>query len=563
MSGWDAAIGSIVRPSAHRGGTLRLGAGSGVDSLDPARTYYVWVWLLQRMLNRTLMAYPLDPGPGGRTPVPDLAEEPGCPSADHRTWTYRLRRGVRFDDGREVVADDVAYAISRPFSRHAVHGGPTWLLSLLDDPAAPCAGPFGGAGSRARPAGLEVVDKRTLVLHLRSPFRDLDHLLCQPGTAPVPAERDGGASYGDGPASTGPYRVLTHVPGSSLSLGRNPFWDRATDPVRPALPDAVEVTMGMTPDELDRRLLAGEVDVDLESRGIQDAAQRRILADPVLRGRSDNPTTGFLQYVTLNPHVGALVDVHARRAVHLAADRTTLQLARGGPVTGGNVATSLFPPAPDRPATDRYPTGPGGRGDLAGARRQLVAAGLPDGFRARIGCQRGKFSLVAEALRDAVARVGIELEVELLDVATYFSTGVGSPATVRELGLGLVVNDWGPDFPSPYAYLAPLVHGRFVRDSGNFNTAELDDPRVNALVDATLCADGPQAAALWDEVQRLVMDAAVLLPVTHDKTLLHRNPWVTNVYVHPAFGLYDVQAMGVDDERELTRTVERHNKRWK
>lgn len=541
-SGWNAAVGAVVRPSAVRGGTLRLVAGSDLDSLDPVRTYYVWVWLLQRMINRALTAYPADPGPDGLTPVLDLAEHVDV-SADYRRWTYRLRAGVRFDDGRPVTAEDVAYGVSRGFSRAALPGGPTWLHELLDDPADPCGGPFGPAGTRRRPAGVEVLGERTVRFSLRRPCPDFDHLVAQPAAVPVPAERDTGPDYELAPASCGPYRVERHVPGRSLRLVRNPYWAPGSDPIRPALPDAVEVTIGMTADELDRRLLAGEFHLDLESRGIQDATQRLILADPRLAAHADNPDTGFLQFVAIHPFQPPLDNVHARRAIHYAADRTALQRARGGPVTGGDIATSLFPPRYGIPATDRYPAGR--TGDLDAAREQLRAAGLPAGFRARIGTQRGKFALVAEALRDSVARVGIELDIELLDIGSYFSHGAGSPATVRSRGLGLVVNDWGADFPTRYGYLAPLVHGRFVPSSGNFNTAELDDPAINAAVDATFAAGPESARRQWAAVQDAVMDRAVILPIVHDRTLLLRNPSATNVFVHPAFGLYDFQAVGV------------------
>ena len=551
VDGWNAAVGGVVAPSAARGGTLRLVAGSDVDSLDPVRTYYVWVWLLQRMLNRTLVAYPTDPGQAGRVPVPDLAAGPALAEHGNRVWTYRLRPGVRFDDGREVTADDVAYGISRGYSRDVLPGGPTWLLDLLDDPDDPCGGPFGSAALRSVPAGVEVLDRHTVRFRLRRPFADFDHLLCQPAAIPVPRERDTGVDYGLAPASCGPYRVARYEAGRRLSLVRNEYWDPASDPIRPALPDRVEVTMGMTADELDDRLLGGEFDLDLESRGIQDTARRRILADEVLTARSDNPETGFLQFVAIHPFVAPLDNVHARRAIHYAADRLALQHARGGPIHGGDLAQTLFPPRYGIPNPGpRYAAGDPVTGELTGdldaARAELRAAGLPHGFRATIGTQRGKFAAVAEALRDSVARVGIELDVELLDIAGYFATGAGSPATVRARNLGLVVNDWGADFPTPYGYLAPLVHGRFVPESGNFNTAELDDPGVNAAVDATLEATDPaEATRLWQQVQDDVMDRAVILPIVHDRTLLHRGPDATNVFVHPAFGLYDIQAAGV------------------
>ena len=48
------------------------------------------------------------------------------------------------------------------------------------------------------------------------------------------------------------------------------------------------------------------------------------------------------------------------------------------------------------------------------------------------------------------------------------------------------------------------------------------------------------------------MEQAVILPIVHDMTLHYRNPWVSNVFVHPAFGLYDIQAVGLTDRQEET-----------
>ncbi|MER6997677.1 ABC transporter substrate-binding protein [Streptomyces sp. NPDC000410] len=548
-SGWDAAVGSVVNASRARGGTLRLVSSADVDSLDPARTYYVWVWLLQRMLNRTLMAYPTDPGPAGLVPVPDLAEGPGQVSDGGRTWTYRLRGNLRYDDGTPITSDDVRHAVQRVFAQDVLPGGPTYLVPLLDDPARPYPGPYRTSDPLE---SVRTPDDRTIVFRLRRPFSDFDHLMAQPCAAPVPRRSDTGADYGSDPRSSGPYRVAVHRPGKFLHLERNPYWDRATDPVRPALPDRVELTIGVDVDELDERLIAGEFDINLEGRGLQHAAQDRVTAEGVLRSRTDNPRTSFLHFVALQPHIPPFDNVHARRAVHYAADKILLQQARGGPVTGGDLTTALFPPRlPAHQDLDRYPTGPDLRGDLEAARAELAAAGLPDGFEAVIGTQRGKFRLVADAVAESVARVGIRLTVKELDVASYFSLGAGHPETIRKHSLGLIVTDWGADFPTEYGFLAPLVDGRQIkRNGGNWNIPELDDPRINELIDRTLhTADPAERARQWQAVERLVMEHAVILPLVHDKTLHFRNPWVTNVYVHPAFGLYDVQAMGVAPDR--------------
>lgn len=223
-AGWDAAVGSMVNPSDRRGGTLRLVSSADVDSLDPARTYYVWVWLLQRMLNRTLMAYPTDPGPAGLTPVPDLAEAPGRVSDGGRTWTYRLRENLRFDDGTPITSADVRHAVQRVFAQDVLPGGPTYLVPLLDDPERPYPGPY---RTDEPLRSVHTPDERTIVFHLRRPFSDFDHLMAQPCVAPVPPRADTGSDYGKDPRSSGPYRVALHRPGSLLVLERNPHWDRA------------------------------------------------------------------------------------------------------------------------------------------------------------------------------------------------------------------------------------------------------------------------------------------------------------------------------------------------
>ncbi|WP_435057073.1 ABC transporter substrate-binding protein [Streptomyces sp. bgisy060] len=540
MSGWNGAVKAVANPGGRPGGRLSMVASADVDSLDPARTYYVWSWLLQRTMHRTLMAFGTDPV----TPavVPDLASGPGEVSDSGLTWTYRLRDGVRFETGEVIRARDVAHAVERTFAQDVLPGGPTYLLDLLDHGG--YRGPYGGQRCRA----VECPDDRTLRFRLKRPFADFDFVMAQPNTAPVPVHLDTREDYEKAPVCSGPYRIGHYRAGHSLHLVRNPMWDRDTDPLRPALPDDMTVTFGVDVNDLDRRLIAGEFHIDVEGRGIQHAARDVILADPALRARADNPATGFLQYVTVQTCVPPFDDVHARRAVFHAADKAALLEARGGDGVGGSLATSLIPPTlPSHTGHDRYPCGADLTGDLEAARAELVAAGLPDGFETRIATQPGKFELVARTLADAVARVGIRARVEVLDTASYYRSGLGHPDTVRALGLGLGVTDWGADYPTEYGFLAPLVDGRQIkRGGGNFNFAELDDPLIQELVDEAQSLPDPTARhRLWQRVEEVVMERAVILPIAHDRTLHYRHPDVTNVYVHPAFGLYDVQAMGL------------------
>lgn len=548
MAGFNAGLTTVVNPSNTTGGTLRLVSSTDVDSLDPARTYYVWCWLLQRTMQRTVMAYAPRPGAGGRELVPDLAVGPGESRNCGRTWRYRLRHDVRFSDGRPVTAHDVKYAISRLFAQDVLPGGPTYLVNLLDDPDEPYPGPY-HEPDPASPRAVETPDDYTLIFHLQQPFGDFDYLMAQPPTAPVPRAADTGAEYGCAPVTTGPYVVDHHEPGRRLLLVRNQYWDRATDPLRRALPDKINVTIGLKVDEVDAAVIAEEFHLNLEGRGMQAAGQARVAADPALLANTDNPNTSFVHYVAIQPQVPPFDIIHCRRAVHYAADKAALQRARGGARFGGDIASSLLPPlVPAYETYDRYPAGDAG--DLQRARAELAAAGLPNGFRTVIATQHGKFRKVAETLAQSLARVGIEASIDELDTATYYRSGLGLPATVRRRGLGLAITDWGPDFPTEYGFAAPLIDGRHIKRGGsNHNFAELDDPYINQLIDqAQTSADPSVRIRLWRQVNRAVMEHAVILPITHDRTLHYRSPKVTNVYVHAGYGLYDIQAVGVEEE---------------
>jgi peptide/nickel transport system substrate-binding protein len=537
----NAAVDAVANPSAARGGTLRVVSAGDVDSLDPGRTYYVYGWVLQRLFQRTLVAFAPAPGVLGRRVVPDLAEGLGEPADGGRRWTYRLRPDVYFEDGSPIRSDDIRHAIERLFARDVINGGPAYLLDLLDDGGG-YAGPYGAGHPEL--ATIRTPDARTVEFHLNAPFADFDYLMALPTSTPVPRAHDTGRTYGSRPMASGPYRIVRYEPGRQLLLERNPAWNRATDPVRTAPCDRVEVTMGLSPAELCDRLFSGAADVSLDT-SVQGAAQQRLLGDPMIAAYADNPATGIVRFLSVQTGVPPFGDVHARRAVRYALDKCALQAARGGPVVGGDIASSMAPPGLLAGAV----TGPvdDGRPRLDLARAELAAAGLPDGFETVIATvPQGKAPLVAEEVRRCLARVGIAATVRPIEQGAYFRDHLGIPERVRAEGLGLAVVAWAADFPTGYGFFHSIVDGRNILARGNQNWAELNDPVVNELLDrARSTLSAADRDALWERIDRRVTESAALLPFLHDRSLWYRNPRVTNAYVLGSLGLYDLQAMGV------------------
>lgn len=479
--------------------------------------------------------------------MPDLAESLGEVSDGGRTWTYRLRPGLTFEDGSPITAADIKYAIARSnYGTDVLGAGPTYFRQLLGTD-------YGGPWREPTvdgPTTLEVPDERTLVFRLQQPFAGLDLLATMPSTTPVPRSADTGADYRLRPVSSGPYRVSSYDQGKLVVLERNPHWDPATDPVRKQRAERVEVVLGAEPHEVDRMLLDGEAHIDLAGFGVQPSTQERILSDPAMKSNADNPLTGFTWIYCISSKIAPFDNVHCRRAVQYATDKVAMQLAYGGSV-GGDLATTILPPTIDGyQPFDRYPVGEDGTGDLDAARAELAKAGMPQGFRTKIAARtdRLKEYRAAEALAAGLAKVGIEAEVVGHPSGDYFDRYGGCPAYLAENGIGIIMFGWGADFPDGYGFLQQIVDGRAIKERGNQNMGELDDPEINDLLDrGANCTDQAERAAIWHKIDRLTMEHAVIVPYLYPRSLLYRDPHATNVYVTGSFGMYDYVGMGAND----------------
>src|SRR5215831_15417079 len=103
-TGFNAAVGQVYKPSDYKGGTLKFAISEDWDSVDPGDTYYGLSWNLLRLYARSLVMYKPVPGKAGLELTPDLAQSLGQVSADGLTWTYKLRSGVKFEDGTVITS---------------------------------------------------------------------------------------------------------------------------------------------------------------------------------------------------------------------------------------------------------------------------------------------------------------------------------------------------------------------------------------------------------------------------------------------------------------------------
>ena len=546
---FNAGNSEVVNPSGHTGGTLRLALSSVPDSLDPGNTYYAEIWDLTRLWATPLVVYKSCPGACGLQIVPGLATTLGQPSANGLVWTYHLKHGVTFEDGTPVTAQDVKYAVERTYDRSVLGNGPTYFPVLLTDQAYP--GPYRDRAKNLM--GLTSVttpNSSTIQFHLARPFPDFNYVAAMPQTAPVPPGGDTGSNYQLHPLSTGPYMFQSYQPGHQAVLVRNPHWKPDYDTEARQLVSKVVISIGTQASSVDSRLMAGGLDIDATGVGVQAASSAKILASPALRNHADDALSGFLWLAYINTKVAPLSNVACRKAVEYAANKADLQTAYGGPVAGAIASTVMPPTIIGYQKFDLYEASTKPAGDLAMARQELAACGHRAGFTTGIAYRydRPKEAHAARDLQAALSRVGINLQLRGYPAASYYTEFVGTPAYVQKHDLGIVLGEWGSDWPDGYGFLDGISDGNAIAPSGNANIEELSAPTVNTLFAEANKPGLSQSVrtAIWPRIDRRIMSDAAILPELYARELLYRNPDVTNVYVQAYYGMYNYAVLGLE-----------------
>ncbi|KFG73574.1 ABC transporter substrate-binding protein [Streptomyces mutabilis] len=554
--GFDAANNKVAQASAaKKGGTLKFASTQDADSWDTTRGYYGFMWNFSRYYSRQLVTNKTEPGKAGAEVTPDLATGLAKVSDDGKTYTYTLRDGITWEDGKPITSKDVKYGIERVWAQDVLSGGPTYLKEVLD-PKDEYQGPYKDKSKdKLGLKAIETPDDKTIVFHLPEANSDFEEMLALTSASPVRQDKDTKSKYGLRPFSSGPYKFESYNPGKDLTLVRNTEWKQESDPVRKAYPDKITIKFFSNANDLDARLVAGDYDLDLAQTGL--SPQGRTTALKEHKENLDNPVSGYIRYATFAQNVKPFDNIHCRKAMLFGADHVSLQTARGGPVAGGDIGTNMLPPSVPGSEGQKYdPYGMAGenkKGNVEKAKEELKACGKPDGFKSKIAVRNNKPVEVAtaESMQASLKKVGIDLEIEQYDGSQYASV-VGSPSNVAKKGYGVIIMGWGPDFPSVQGYGLPLWHSDYILESANNNFALIKDKEIDGLfADYLTELDDAGKAKIATEINHKVMEGAYYLPFVFEKFINWRSDNLANVYTTDGYsGMYDFVNLGLKNPKK-------------
>lgn len=509
---------SVSTPT--RGGTLTfLTSRTQIAHLDPQRNYAREDQAFSSAyLTRTLTAYKVSKdGLEASTLVPDLATDTGRSTVGGKSWTFTLRAGSKFEDGSPITCSDVKYGVSRTFAQSVITEGPQYALNLLDIPKAADGsstykGPYvtSGNDTAAYDKAVECSpDNKTITFHLAKPAGDFNFIVSLPAFSPVPKAKDTDAKYDNHPVSSGPYKIAEYSKGQELVLAPNPNWSATQDTYRHRFPDKIVVKFSVPSAVIDERMIAdaGSDQTAVSVDSLTSASLTTVFNNPRFSDRRVNSLVPSVRYIAINAK--KVPNLKQRRAILAAADRAGMLKAAGGSYTG-ELADGVVTPTLSQ---DYAPSGlwttllgafvPDG-GNPALARRLIAESGASMPTLTYDYAKSSNSDQVAAVLQSSLARAGIALKLNPIDVDRYYET-VLDPARQHELTGATTL---APDWPN-----ASTIIPQLFAPTVGLNLSRVDDRAFTARSDqAVVMTDRAAQSKIWKELNATAMANAWVLP---------------------------------------------------
>ncbi len=470
----------------RKGGTLKAMFATDVDFIDPSLAYYAHSWEIMGATGANLLRFVDAEGSAGSRIVPEVAAAFPRVSANGRTYTFTLRRGFRFSNGKAVTAQNFAYAIDRALNtQQQSPAGPfmadiVGAQAVLDGKARHASGVVVTNGGY----GLRITLSRgapDILTRLAMPFfQAIDTAVgIQPQGAKAPLH------------SAGPYYVSAWTPNTRLILKRNPYYKRNKFATRAANIDSFEFDANIALPAQVLRIRAGQSDYGAE--GVDPAAHADLARQFGVNRRQYQvrqiPVTYF---ISMNTTRGLFRDPNVRKAVNLAIDRQAILVQRG--YLAGKRADQILPPGiPGFRDFQAWPL----RFTEANLNRakQLMRGRTTDALM--LAGNRGASLTIPQIVKFNLAKIGINMDTRHLATGPLSATA-GRRGEPFEFYLG----GWQADYPDPNNFLDVLLNGNNIHEANNNNRAYFNVPAVNRRLEAASQLSGAKRYDAYAKLDR-------------------------------------------------------------
>ncbi len=470
--------------------TLNVGmAAADVGQLDPHKATTtqdkpVVSWIFNGLVR-------LKPGSAKLEDIePDLAEKWES-SPDKLTWTFHLRKGVKFHGNYgELTSDDVIYSLKR--------AGDSKTSSFSAD--------YASIESITAP------DPSTVVIKLKSPIPSLLGIVANYHGGNIVSKKaaeERGENFRINPIGTGPFAFESYKPNESVTLVSHPGYFRGK-------PKIDRIVYRFIPSDSSRDLAfeAGELDVNY---GRQD----QLWVDRMKKRQGvvvDAVPPGELAMISLNMTSKPLDDIRVRKAIAYAVDPEGLAVQKGKAVA---IAGESVVPTGYLGAIKAMPME---KRDIAKAKALLAEAGFPNGVQLKaIHTQLPSLLASMQVVQAQLKEAGIDLQLDVVDHQTYH-------ANIRK-DLSQIVYYAAARFPVADVYLTQFFHSASIVGKptavANFSHCDVADKEIE---EARASTDSAKQLELWATAQKKIAEKVCAVPLFEALQVWARSPAVDYGY---------------------------------
>lgn len=498
-----SGAGTLARDAAKSSpvsGTLKGAISSGgIDSLDPDRWYFALTWGLANALCTPLLRYATEPGKAGTKLIPGTANLPKV--TDHGlVYTYTLRTGARFSDGKPITAADIKYSFMRMMNPKVDTGSGTDFSTVVG--AATYI-----AGKTTTIPGI-VTKGKTVTFHLTRPDGALEYATAMATTCPVPVGTPmkpitNGSLLKT--SASGPYKIQTYDPARQLVLVYNKNYDRALG--NRGHVAKIDFAIGVDSQTAVEEIQAGELDIN--TTNVDTATIIRLSHDSALSKQIHDSVRPAIFYLFLNFQTPPLTNVDVRKAINYAITRTEILKEWGGPLAGTTTDQITPPSFASFKKFTAYPN----TSDVSKAKALMAQSGVKTpvklGLRV-LNTAPGNVTM-AEVIKANLAPIGITVDVEGTPNSVNY-TYISNYKSHTPMG----IEEFSGTFPDDSAVLGALFNPATPDSTANFS--RFADPAYLSTFTKAFDAVGQADITDWQKLTyKLMTQEAPAAPLLNPK----------------------------------------------
>jgi peptide/nickel transport system substrate-binding protein len=475
------------------GGTLKGAYTSFPDYMDPQISYTAEGWTAMRPVYVPLLTYKAAAEEEGAEIIPGLAEELPKVTNGGKTYTMKLRSGLKYSNGEPIKAGDFKYAVERCFLTNS--GGSPFYTDIVG------AEQF----SKTKKGGISGIktNEKTgeIVINLVKPRGTFENELALMFVAPVPQSTPDEDQSASPPPASGPYFISKSQPGRGWEYERNPYWAKDNGKQMTEIPaghvDKIEIEINRNQSTQINDIESGKINWIFDPPPTDRYQQ---VKEKFEGSQFKEEPTISTYYFWMNQTQEPFNNLKVREAVNYAVDPAALERIYTGQIVG---TQQILPPG--MPGYKKFELFPH---DVAKAKELIEESGVKDKEVTVWTDSESPNNDAGTYYAGVLNEIGLKAELKILNPDNYF-TVIGNTSTPN-LDTGFA--DWFEDYPHPNDFMF-LLNGDNIQSTNNQNFSQSNNPALNEKVDQLATEVlGPEQEKGYSELDEEFMKEASWAP---------------------------------------------------